>query len=75
MFHVIDDKFVILRSRGVYRQAKLYRYDGKLFAAYSGGFIRLCALFGDHGGTSAPNVSWLPGEHVRGGARGNPELV
>lgn len=75
MFHIVDDCHVVLRSRGVYKQAKVYRYEGKLFAGYSGGFIRLLGMFGDLGGTSAPNVSWLPGEDVRAGKRGFPELT
>lgn len=53
-FHVIDDAAVILRSRGVYRQAKVYRRGEGLYASYSGGFL---ALYGNSG-TSHPNVSW-----------------
>lgn len=53
-FHIIDDAVVILRSRGVYRQAKLYRRGNELYAGYGAGFVRL--LGGK--GTSAPNISW-----------------
>lgn len=55
-FHVIDDAHVILRSRrGVYRQAKVYRFgNNELFAGSGGGFVRLYRS----GGTSAPDISW-----------------
>ena len=53
-FHVIDDVAVILRSKGVYRQAKAYKRGIDLFAGYGSGFIR---LYKD-GGTSLPTVSW-----------------
>ena len=55
LFHVIDDAQVVLLSRGVYRQAKVYRRGDELFAGHAGGFVR---LLGNHG-TSSPNVSWL----------------
>lgn len=54
LFHQIDDAVVILRTRGVFRQAKLYERNGVNYAAYGGGFIR---LFPAHGGTSVPSVS------------------
>ena len=53
-FHVIEDAAVVLRSKGVYRQAKVYRRAEGLYAGYAGGFIRLMA----NGGTSRPEVSW-----------------
>lgn len=53
-FHVIDDVAVILRSKGVYRQAKAYRRGIALFAGYGSGFIRLHR----DGGTSLPSVTW-----------------
>lgn len=55
LFHVIDDAFVILRSKGVYRQAKLYRRGVGTYAAWGAGFIRV--LKG--GGTTNPNVGWV----------------
>jgi hypothetical protein len=55
LFHVIDDAQVILRSRGVYRQAKVYRRDQTLYAGFGPGFITLHK----GGGTSRPDVSWL----------------
>lgn len=54
-FHVIDDGCVILRSRGVYRQVKLYYRGDELFAGLGAGFVKLMS----RGGTSAPNVSWI----------------
>lgn len=53
-FHVIEDAAVILRSKGVYRQAKAYKRGIGLYAGYGNGFIRLYK----NGGTSLPSVSW-----------------
>lgn len=53
-FHIIDDGAVILRSKGVYRQAKVYRRGQDVFAAWGNGFIKL----GGRGATTNPNVSW-----------------
>jgi len=55
LFHIIDDAHIILRSRGVYKQSKLYRRGKDLFAASGGGFIRVMQAHG----TSAPNISWV----------------
>ena len=55
LFHVIDDAQAIVRSRGVYRQVKVYHRGGKVYAGHGNGFIRLHA----HNGTSAPNISWV----------------
>ncbi len=55
LFHIIDDAHAIVRSRGVYRQVKVYQRGGKIYAGHGAGFIRLHA----HNGTSAPNVSWI----------------
>lgn len=54
-FHVIDDGAVILRSKGVYRQAKVYRRGKDVFAGYGAGFIKL----GGSSTTSNPNISWI----------------
>lgn len=54
-FHEIPEGVVILRSRGVFRQAKVYRRGAYVYAAFGSGFIRLLA----HSGTSVPSVSWL----------------
>lgn len=53
-FHVVDDAAVILRSRGVYRQVKVYLRAGAVYAGAGAGFVRLHK----GGGTSVPNVSW-----------------
>ena len=53
-FHIIDDAAVILRSKGVYRQAKVYYRGDDVFAGWGNGFIRL--LRGS--ATTHPNVSW-----------------
>jgi len=49
-----DDAAVILRSRGVFRQAKICRRGEDVFAAWGAGYIRLLA----HSGTTVPRVSW-----------------
>ena len=54
LFHVIDDAHVVLCSRGVYRQAKLYRRGRELFAGWGSGYVRLLSA----SGTTAPAVSW-----------------
>lgn len=50
-FHIIEDAAAILVSKGVYRQAKVYRRGKELFAAYGAGFIRLYQE-----GTALPNL-------------------
>jgi drug/metabolite transporter superfamily protein YnfA len=51
LFHIVEDAFAILVRNGVYKQAQIYHRDGRLYAAYSGGFIRLTTY-----GTSVPNI-------------------
>lgn len=53
-FHIIDDAAVILRTKGVYRQAKVFVRAGGIYAAHGVGFIRLYK----GGGTGLPTVSW-----------------
>lgn len=53
-FHIIDDAAAVLRSKGVYRQAKVYRRGNDVYAGWGNGFIRL--LRGS--ATTHPNVSW-----------------
>lgn len=55
LFTIVEDAQVILCSKGVYRQAKVYARDGKTFAAWGSGFIRLS----QNGVTTLPNVRWL----------------
>lgn len=58
MFHIVEDGHVILRTRGVWKQAKVYRRLGpdgnNLYAGHGGGFIRLNWA----GGTTLPNTTW-----------------
>lgn len=42
-FTEIEGDAAILASRGTYRQAALYSWDGHLFAKSGGGFVRLAA--------------------------------
>lgn len=53
LFHVVDDAFVVLRSNGVYRQAKVYRRGNDGYAAYGSGFVRIMRQ-----GTSVPKLNW-----------------
>lgn len=54
LFHVVDGAQVILLTKGVFYQKKVYRRGNRQFAGYGAGFVRL----GGHKTTSAPNVSW-----------------
>lgn len=54
LFHEIADAQVILRSKGVFKQAKLFRRGEHVYAAYGSGYIRLLK----HSGTTVPAVSW-----------------
>lgn len=54
LFHIIDGAQVIIRSRGVFHQKKVYARGSRIYAAWGAGFIRLGA--GDS--TSCPNTAW-----------------
>ena len=54
LFHEVPDAQVVLRSKGVYRQAKVFRRGADVYAAWGSGFIRL--LSGS--GTTVPTVVW-----------------
>lgn len=54
LFHIVEDAQIVLRSKGVYRQVKMYQRVGELYAGWGSGFI---GLRRDHG-TTLPNVSW-----------------
>lgn len=56
LFHEIPDAECITVSGGVYKQAQLYHRQGRVFAKHAGGFVRICARFGDSWGTSHPSV-------------------
>jgi hypothetical protein len=46
LFHVIEDAFAIVRSRGVYRQVKVYRRGTEIFVAHGGGYAKLVGMHG-----------------------------
>lgn len=54
LFHEIPDAQVVLRSKGVYRQVKLFSRGDNVYAAWGSGFIRLLK----HSGTTVPAVSY-----------------
>lgn len=39
MFSVIEDATVITKSRGIYRQGKMYERAGRIYVGWSNGFI------------------------------------
>jgi len=58
LFHRIDDAECIIRAKGgVFKQAELYRRGDRVFVKAAGGFVRICAQFGDTWGTSNPGVN------------------
>lgn len=71
LFHEVPDAQVVLRSKGVYRQAKVFRRGADIYAAWGSGFIRL--LSGS--GTTVPTVVWdtLEASHLVVIERGVPK--
>jgi hypothetical protein len=60
-FEVIDDGQAIIRSNGVFRQVPIAVRDGKIYAKYGAGYVKLSG----HGDTSRSRVFWHqidPGE-------------
>ena len=59
-FSEIPAAWIVLASKGVFTQAKLYRREDMLFAGRGSGFIRVYwKRAGDStGGTSLPDVNW-----------------
>lgn len=55
LFHEIPEGLAIVRTKGVFKQVKIYRRDRDVYAQHGSGFIRLL----QHGGTTAPAVHWL----------------
>lgn len=55
MFTIIEDGYIVLVKRGLYKPAKVYSRNGYIFAAYGGGFIRLSK---NEGATSIPDVKY-----------------
>lgn len=64
LFVKIEGATVILRSNGVYRQASVYAYKGRLFAQWSNGFVLLFKEMHGERPTSNPKVSWESLENV-----------
>lgn len=54
-FHVIEEGVAVIIARGVYRQVKVFRRGGDVYAAYGAGYLK---LFGFRG-TSHPKISWI----------------
>lgn len=77
LFHVVEDAIIITRSKGVYKQLKVYRRGDKLFAAHDSGFIMLR----QGGNTSHPDVTWVeveaPGDTIalEGGEFNSPRYL
>ena len=58
LFHEIPDAQAIIRCKGgVFKQVKLYRRGEHRFIGARGGFIRICAKFGDYWPTSNPDTT------------------
>ncbi len=53
-FHQIPDCQCILKSKGVFRQSRVYRRYDKIYAEWGKGFVRLLS----NGGTTMPSVLW-----------------
>jgi len=51
LFHIVEDSFAIARCKGVWRQAKIYHREGKLFIGFGGGYVKLYKH-----GTSRPDI-------------------
>jgi len=51
----LDNAYVWIRTKGVYKQADLYARGRQLFAKVGSGYVRLSA----HSATSSPNTVWL----------------
>jgi hypothetical protein len=51
-FNILDDTYVILYKKGVYKQAKVFVRNNLLYAEYGSGYILLCRT-----GTSIPTVA------------------
>lgn len=54
LFHIIEGAAVVLRAKGVFRQAAVYRRNAQLYAKWGNGYIGLRASLG----TTLPHVSW-----------------
>ena len=54
LFHIVEDSYVVLRSKGIWKQTELHSRNEELYAKHGSGFIGLR----DGGTTTIPNVSW-----------------
>jgi len=54
LFHILEDCFVVLRCRGIFRQCKVYERDGKPYAAWGAGYVRLLP----EQRTTNPDILW-----------------
>jgi len=54
VFIRIPETFVILHSRGVYKQAELWKLDDVVYAKHGGGFIKLMS-----GGETTAGIRWI----------------
>lgn len=72
-FHIIEDGAAILRSRGNFRQSKIYSRGSDVYASWGGGYIKLLG----GGGTSNPNVARLDveGDNVVRKIGGQPKMT
>lgn len=57
-FTIIEEATIILRGKGVFKQAKVYMRKGLLYAGYGSGFVRLNKNTGGINGTSVPNLTY-----------------
>ena len=77
LFHIIDGAQVIIKSRGVFYQKKVYVRGDRFYAQWGGGFIRI----GSGDSTSCPNTAWenldVPAGFIscKKGPLGEPLLV
>lgn len=53
LFYIVPDAFIVLRRKGVYRQAQIYHRAGRVYAKFGGGFVRLMRE-----GTTVPDLMW-----------------
>lgn len=75
MFVLIEDAYAILRSKGVFKQVKVYERDGRIFVAYGSGYISVNHLNGTSVHTVIVDEIILPfiAERNRVGFLVNPE--
>lgn len=58
VFSKLEGESVVLVTNGVYRQAGVFTYKGRLFASYGSGFLLLHKEDCGHCATSNPRISW-----------------